>query len=230
MIRSLGGPAGIGASCLHANDDGAWAGPPPATGGPVAIDISPAFAAGLTYFGATYRSMYVNNNGNISFRGALSTYTPSPFPITDQPMIAPWWADVDTRGGGQPTRNDVCFAVQSGLIVVTWDRVGYFASHDDRQDTFQLVLRTSPGFAAGDFDVEFRYERCDWTTGDASGGTGGMGGTAAQAAFDAGDRMNYMVLPMSRTADVVNLCTTSNVGLSGIRSYQARGSRISPGT
>jgi hypothetical protein len=46
--------------------------------------------------------MFVNNNGNITFaQGAVPTFTPDPFPIATQPMIAPWWGDVDTRGAQQ---------------------------------------------------------------------------------------------------------------------------------
>mgnify|MGYP000039875964 CR=1 FL=1 len=41
-----------------------------------------------------------------------------------------------------------------------------------------LVLGHGPeqgGAGEGDFDVEFRFNRCEWTTGDASGGSGGFG-------------------------------------------------------
>ncbi len=230
ILRTFTGPNGIGTDCLHPNDDGSWAGPPPTAGTPaVPISLTYAFPMGLQYFGANYGAMYVNNNGNITFRGALGTFTPAPFPVAMQPMIAPWWGDVDTRGGGQPMRNNVCFVVQPSRVIVTWDRVGYFSSHDDRQNTFQLLLSTRAGLAAGDFDVEFRYERCEWTTGDASGGTGGFGGTPAQVGFDAGDMHTFYSLPMSRTMAILDVCTSSNVGTPGIWRFQVRGGVITPG-
>ncbi|MFO0604252.1 MAG: nidogen-like domain-containing protein [Polyangiales bacterium] len=235
LLTGFGGPSGYGLpeNCVHPNDDGSYAGPPPTTGYPaVAVSITRAFPMGLRFFGTTYNTMYVNTNGNITFRGAVGTYTPSPFPIADQPMIAPWWADVDTRGGGQPMRNNICFHVEPNRVVVTWNNVGYFSSHDDRQNDFQLVLTTSNTCSTtGDFDVEFRYNRCQWTTGDASGGTGGLGGTPAQVGFDAGNRRNYVALPMSRMMSILDVCRTSNVpgGAPGLWRFQIRGGDVAGG-
>jgi hypothetical protein len=130
--------------------------------------------------------MFVNTNGNITFRTGLGTYTPQAFPVANQPMIAPWWGDVDTRGGNPPTNNNICWHLEPNRIVVTWNNVGYFASHHNFLNDFQLILTSSNTCSStGDFDVEFRYNRCEWTTGDASGGTNGRGGTPAQVGFDA---------------------------------------------
>jgi len=60
-------------------------------------------------------------------------------------MIAPWWADVDAGGGGQPMRNNVCFVVEASRIVVTWNNVGYFSAHDNLQHNCQLVLTRPSG-------------------------------------------------------------------------------------
>ena len=41
----------------------------------------------------------VNTDGRISFDAAiLNDYTPSPLPRLSSPFIAPFWADVDTKG------------------------------------------------------------------------------------------------------------------------------------
>ena len=229
LITGLGGTTGYGANCLASTDDGSWTGSSAAGGVPAAIPLAPAFPMGLVYGGAAYTTFYVNNNGNISFRGVLGTFTPSPFPVAMQPIIAPWWADVDTRGAGQPTRNNVCFAVEASRIVVTWHLVGFFSSHDTLQNSFQLVLtRPSTTSAPTDFDVEFRYNRCQWTTGDASGGTGGFGGTPAQAGFDFGDLRTYVALPYGRTMSILNLCTTSNVGDPGVWRFRVRDGAVLP--
>ena len=206
LISDLGGPAGFGTQFLEDNDDGSSA----------AVDVSRAFPGGLRYFQGTYSSIFVNNNGNITFRGPVGQYTPTPFPIADQPMIAAWWGDVDTRGGGRPRRNGVWWDVRPGQVVVTWQDVGSFGSHVDKLNSFQIVLRGGAEMDEGQFEVEFRYARCEWTTGDASGGHGGRGGTPAQAGFDAGNRRDARVLPGSRTAGILRLCTTSNVGESGV--------------
>ena len=59
-----------------------------------------------------------------------------------------------------------------------------------------------------------------WTTGEASGGTDGLGGTPAQVGFNAGDGVNYAAVPASRTADIINIASTSNVGVPGVWIFQ----------
>src|SRR3972149_822712 len=95
LIATYGGPAGFGTGNLPGNDDGSSA----------PIDLTPAFPGGVRFFGGPYMQTWVNNNGNITFNAPVYNYTPLPFPIAAQPMIAPYWADVDTRGGGAPGRN-----------------------------------------------------------------------------------------------------------------------------
>jgi len=47
------------------------------------------------------QSMQVNNNGLLSFLQGVSQFTPEAFPLAgDRKLIAPFWADVDTRGIG----------------------------------------------------------------------------------------------------------------------------------
>ncbi len=219
LLTGLGGVGGYGEGVLGPNDDSSSA----------SIDVRAAFPSGMRFFGMTFSALFVNNNGNVSFGGAMSTYTPRAFPVSDQRMIAPWWGDVDTRGGGAPTRNGVYWSIRPGRMVVTWHDVGYYTSHDDLANDFQLVL-TAAGPGVGDFDVEFRYHRCAWTTGDASGGTGGFGGTPAQAGFDAGNLRDYIALPGSLTMDVLRLCATSNVGVAGLWRFAIRdGGVMCPG-
>ena len=114
LVSDLGGPAGFGTEFLADNDDSSSA----------AIPISAAFPGGLRYFGDTYNTIFVNNNGNITFRAAVGQFTPTRFPIAEQPMIAPFWADVDTRGGGRPGHNGVWWDVRPGQVTVTWHNVG----------------------------------------------------------------------------------------------------------
>jgi MYXO-CTERM domain-containing protein len=215
LLTGLGGPAGFGDGNLPGNDDGS-------TG---EIDIRAAFPSGLRFFGMTFTSVFVNNNGNITFGGSLGTYTPAAFPIASQRMIAPWWGDVDTRGGGVPERNGVYWSITPGRFVATWHDVGYYSHHDDLQNDFQLIL-TAAGPGVGDFDVELRYNRCEWTTGDASGGSGGFGGTPAQAGFDGGNLRDFVALPGSLTMDVLLLCVTSNVEIAGVWRFAIRDGEV----
>jgi hypothetical protein len=222
LIGGLGGPGPNGGygtgGPLMPNDDGSSD----------AIDLSVAFPAGLNFYGKTYKAMYVNTNGNITFNAKLSTYTPAAFPIASQPMIAPFWGDVDTRGNGMPATNGIWWFSEAGRAIITWSQVGYYNTHDNLKNDFQLILSSSD-CGSSDFDVEFRYNQCQWITGDASGGSMGMGGTPAQAGFDAGDTKNFVTVPDSRTAAIINLCTTSNVGIPGVWRFLIRNGAIAGG-
>ena len=180
----------------------------------------------VNFFGNEYNSFFINNNGNVTFNGRVSTYTPHPFPTSNQPMIAPYWADVDTRCG--TCGNVFVDALNDETVIVTWHDVGHYsADSSNGTNDFQLVLRdasSAPGGVDGDFDVEFRYNRLEWTTGNASGGVDGLGGTPAQAGYDAGDGENFFSLPGSRTGDVLELQNTSNVSTAtpGLWSFAIR--------
>ena len=137
------------------------------------------------FFGNDYSSIFVNNNGNITFTSGLSNYTPDGPQGATQPVIAPFFADVDTRGAA----SGVVHINQSiaNETIITWDHVGYYDGNDDKLDTFQLVLRGA-GFntPAGEGQIGFFYGDMQWETGDASGGSGGFGGTPAAVGFGDG--------------------------------------------
>ena len=59
-----------------------------------------------------------------------------------------------------------------------------------------------------------------WTTGDASGGSGGLGGTPAQVGFNAGDGVRFASVPGSRTSEIINITQTSNVDVPGVWIFQ----------
>lgn len=209
------GESGFGDLALNRNDDGSTSA--------IAFDDFPLlkFDSGLNFFGTTYDQAYINNNGNITFNSPVSSFTPQSFPVSSQPMIAPFWGDVDTRCSD-------CGEVYIGspndsTIVVTWDSVGFYNSNSSLTNSFQLVLIDREDTGAGNFDVEFRYEDINWTTGSASGGSGGLGGTPAQAGYDAGDGVNFFVVPGSQTASVVDLDTaSSNTDTAGIWTFSVR--------
>lgn len=176
----------------------------------------------VNFYGNTYNSFFVNNNGNVSFNTRIGNYTPAPFPISGQPMIAPYWADVDTRGGNVDLtglgNNVYISAPNSNTVVVTWNNVGYYNSHTNQLNNFQLVLENRADTGVGNFDIQFRYEQLQWTTGEVSNGV------HAQAGFDAGNNTNFFTLPGSQTASVVDLVNTSNVSAAepGLWSFAVR--------
>ena len=139
----------------------------------------------INFFGSSNATLYVNNNGNVTFDNAQSAYTPTPLNKLGISIIAPYWADVDTRN----TASDV---VKYGTNTVNghnafgvdWVNVGYYAYHADKLLSCQLVIiDRSSGNAPGDFDMEFNYFKVQWETGDASNGVNGLGGSSARACY-----------------------------------------------
>ena len=141
----------------------------------------------LNFYGSNYNQLYVNNNGNVTFTGPLGTYTPFSLLSTSMPIIAPFFADVDTRGSGSGL-------VQYGqdtlgghnVFGVNWIDVGYYGAHTDKLNSFQLILTDRTDTGAGNFDFEFNYDQILWETGDASGGSSGLGGYSARAGWSNG--------------------------------------------
>ena len=68
-----------------------------------------------------------------------------------------------------------------------------------------------------------------WTTGDASGGSRGLGGTPAHAGYNAGDGIRFALLPESDTPEIINIDTTSNVGVPGVWMFEVDEENIAVG-
>jgi len=126
ILNGFGGPAGFGELSQGPNDDQS------------SSQLNLPF--NIDFFGSDFSTFFVNNNGNLTFVNPRGQFTPSPFPITNQPMIAPYWGDVDTRGTGAV----YVASPNESTVVVTWDRVGYFSFGTNLLNTFQVVLRDRP--------------------------------------------------------------------------------------
>ncbi|MBL8703623.1 MAG: VCBS domain-containing protein, partial [Rhodospirillales bacterium] len=231
LVNGLGGTSGFGESVVPVGDDNS-------TG---AVDITSVFGAGgINFFGQTYTSLFVNNNGNITFSQSLSTYTPDQiaggFGV---PIIAAFWADVDTEGGdtgatpgGTSTgTNNVYYDldVPNGVLTITWDDVGYYDDGTELANAFQMQLIDRGN---GDFDIVFRYESINWTTGDASDGEGGLGGTPARAGYTAGNGEDYYELPGSGNQNAMLGLdqATGNTGEVGVFVFQVRNGEVVGGS
>jgi len=140
----------------------------------------------LNFYNRVYTALYVNNNGNVTFQVPMSTYTPFTINADTPPIIAPFFADVDTRATlSHPTTYGVTTFQGRAAFCVNWSHVGYFSERVDKTDSFQLLLVQTN--SQGDFDIVFNYGSLTWETGEASGGTDGLGGTSAGAGFSNGD-------------------------------------------
>jgi hypothetical protein len=139
----------------------------------------------IDFFGFTYSQLYVNNNGNVTFDAPLGTFTPFPLLTTTRVIIAPFFADVDTRAG-EPVRYGTSMIDGRAAFGVNFLGVGYYPGRTDKLNYFQLVLIDRSDIAAGDFDFEFNYSQIEWETGGASGGTDGLGGNSARVGWSNG--------------------------------------------
>jgi hypothetical protein len=139
------------------------------------------------FFGRFRSSLYVNNNGNVTFDSALPTYTPFGLTGVNREIIAAFFADVDTRN---PASGVVTYGSDTingrRAFGVNYFDVGYYQQHVDRTNTFQLVLIERADTGEGNFDIEFNYARIQWETGDASDGVGGLGGVSASVGWSNG--------------------------------------------
>jgi hypothetical protein len=161
-----------------------------------AVDLG--FSA--NFFGSTYTQTYVSNNGYVTFNSGQGTYTPTGLTASysGQPIIAPFYADVDTRGTGTTTYGTGTY---NGFAAfgVTYNAVGYYPSATDKTDTFQVLLVSRPDLGAGDFEIVYNYGSMQWETGGASGGSGGLGGISAAVGYanGTGAAGSYYQLPGS---------------------------------
>lgn len=144
------------------------------------------------FYGTPQNSCWINNNGNVSFDGPYFTYSATGFPINGYPMLAPFWADVDTRGAGSGL---MWYKVEAHRVIVIWEAVGYFDSYFDKLNKFELIFTdgTDPLIGIGN-NVAFSYDDMQWTTGDASEGVGGFGGVAATVGVNKGDGLSFSLI------------------------------------
>ncbi|KMK65711.1 nidogen-like domain-containing protein [Puniceibacterium sp. IMCC21224] len=221
LRTGLGGSSGFGENALARIDDGSQS-----------IDITSVFEGGILLNGTTYNSMFINSNGNVTFETASGAFSPTAINgSTGNPIIAPFFADVDTDSGpgaitpgGNSTGTNLIFwdiNPDTNEIIITWDDVGFFNNRADIPNAFQLVL-TDTG--DGDFNIEFRYEDINWTSGDFTGGTDGLGGVVARAGWSTGTGGSFFELTQSGNQEEMLAldATLGNTGLPGLWEFFVR--------
>ena len=147
----------------------------------------------ICFYGQTYNSFYINNNGNITFENALSAFSATAFPSADNKIIAPFWGDVDTGDSGAPL-GQVVYKITPSAVYINWEDVGYFNAQGDKRNTFQLILTDGVDPVVEGGNVAFCYQDMQWTTGSASSGVNGFGGTPATAGANKGDNLAYFLI------------------------------------
>ena len=141
-------------------------------------------------YGTQWTTCFINNNGNVSFGAPYSTFTATGFPNNTFTMVAPFWGDVDTRGG--LPGGIVYYKITPTHMIVQWDSVGYFDSYTDKLNTFQMIMTNGSDPIVPGGNVSFCYKDMQWTTGDASGGVNGFGGSDAVVGANEGNGIDYI--------------------------------------
>ncbi|HLX73005.1 MAG TPA: nidogen-like domain-containing protein [Verrucomicrobiae bacterium] len=199
------------------------------------FDDTTAFASlpfVINYCGGLYSNIWINEDGNVTLDAAFSghvapSYVPSlTLSRVNHTIFAPFWADLDTTTNGVVTYGPGCaFANGFGRLAfsVTWSNVGYYKGHNDKANTFQMLLIQRPDLGAGAFDLQYRYGSIQWDTADSADGANGlcmvMGGVQngypARVGF-ASTNGCFFELPGSGTASALldngpNSLTTTNL-------------------
>jgi hypothetical protein len=216
LRNGLGGTVDFGEGVLAKNDDLSTS----------LLDIRSVFGAqGLNFFGTNFTTLAVNNNGNLTFGRSLSTFVPTPIaPTGVPPIIAAFWADVDTEGttsvsaGGNSRGTDLVYYdldTENGVLTATWDDVGAF-NNGSIPNAFQIQLVDR---GAGDFDIIFRYENILWNTSQSAG--------MPRAGFSSGNGTAYEMTGSGTAATLDYDITAGNTGLTGIWMFEVRGGQVS---
>ena len=181
IATSLAVAASPASAALYTNSFGAlvpgYAPNDDLTFGPVALPFS------IDFFGTTYNTMIVSNNGNVQFNSNSDSFTPTPLNTqTIGAMIAPFWTDLDSRSDplgaiAAGTGGSAVYVSQTSAnqVVVTWDRLGFFDANYSGRTQFQLVLN-NPGapIAVGEGAIGFYFAAMTSGT-DTSNVTSGFG-------------------------------------------------------
>jgi hypothetical protein len=197
---------------LAANDD--------ASVGPVSLGFT------INFYGQNYSSLYVNNNGNVTFDAALSTFIPFSLLSTTHPILAPFFADVDTRGAGSGLVQYGSASLGGHSVFgVNWIDVGYFNRKVDKLNSFQLIIIDRSDISPGDFDFEFNYDRILWdTVGGHSARVGWSNGVSASFEL-VGSGINGALLDGGPNALVSH---SLNSNIPGQYIFQVRNGQVQP--
>jgi hypothetical protein len=144
--------AGCTTSSLARTDDGSSA--------PVPLGFP------VNFFGTTYTTMHVNNNGDVTFGSPYSGFSGLNLAAFGSPIIAVAFFDVDTRPGATtPVSYGPITYDGRPAYCVNWVGVGYFSGGTDRLNSSQLVLVDRSDTGAGNFDIVMNYDRLAYEPG-----------------------------------------------------------------
>jgi hypothetical protein len=122
----------------------------------------------FSFNGKPYTSAWINTNGSVSFGYDVWDYVADPFPVSGYNgvgIIAPYWADTDTRGVKGMYTNKIWYKVYPDRMVVIWDSVGRYASAIDSLNKYECTIfdNTHPIHQSpAQLDVRFTWDTLSW--------------------------------------------------------------------
>src|SRR2546422_2375493 len=85
------------------------------------------FATSVNFFGSQYSSVFVNNNGNVTFGARNSTFIDAGLNAIAARMLAPFYADVDTHLSGSTVRYGRGTVDGHAAFGVNWVDVDFYS-------------------------------------------------------------------------------------------------------
>jgi len=133
----------------------------------------------MNWNGTAYNQVYINMNGNVTFGAGFTGYDPNTsLTALGQNIMAPFWADVDTRNTamGQVTYSNITAGNVPQVdghdaFFVNWIDVGrynYTSASATQTNSFQLVIVDRSDTGAGNFDFMYNYDAMTWDIATAS--------------------------------------------------------------
>jgi gliding motility-associated-like protein len=138
------------------------------------------------FYGQNFNEVYFTSKGTIVFGSSgYIDWTPSEFPVPvgnepEYDHICAFWADFDWRQTGE-----LRYKVTDEALYVNYIEAGYWANHDDKTNTFQVILAANnTDILANGNNVQFCYQNMNWAHGDVGGNAGFDGPTPATVGAD----------------------------------------------
>jgi hypothetical protein len=129
--------------------------------------INMNFSSPVQFYGSTYSSVYISNNGFVSFNSLTGGFSDAAMSDPGMTRLAPFLADVDTKYTGMPATYGTGTVDGHAAFAVDWVNVDKFFSlySTAALNQFQLVIIDRSDVGPGAFDVEFNYDRIGWEAG-----------------------------------------------------------------
>ena len=136
------------------------------------------------FFGATYSTLWINSNGNLTFTtgdGETGDYSLGRL-LGGPPRIAPLFTDLDPSAARQGA---IRVSATATVAVITWDRVPLYSDYDNgAEQSFQVRLYPSG-------QIEFAYSGVTATDAVTGIAPGSLKGTLSLIPFVAGSTAEF---------------------------------------